>query len=201
MITNFLGALSQKEDDFSGIINKLWEYFDFRRSRSLVLKIKGILNKVCLHQSIHVMIYPQEEICIHYIPKGTFASRHTYNGTFTSWHTHKGAFASWHPYKKHLHHDIPIRRHLHHKILHLHLGKETFASRLDMCVGTIMDKICNRIPAWDICIMKIASLKRDMCIIWTFRICINVKSICIENENLDLHHVLFAFIEDWHLGQ
>ena len=49
-----------------------------------------------------------------------------------------------------------------------------------------MDELCIRTPAWDICIMKIAPLKGDMCIIWTFRICIPVKkkekkSICIEN--------------------
>ena len=95
----------------------------------------------------------------------------------------KGTFASWHPYKKHLHHDIPIRRHLHHKIfLHLHLCKETFASRLNMCAGTIMDKLCICTLAWDICIMKFTSLKGDMCIIWTFHICIIVKSICIRNK-------------------
>ena len=31
VITNFLGTLSQKEDDFSGIINWVWKYFGFRR--------------------------------------------------------------------------------------------------------------------------------------------------------------------------
>ena len=72
------------------------------------------------------------------------------------------------------------------RFLHLHLCKETFASQLNMCADTIMDKLCIRTPAWDICIMKIASLKGDMCIIWTFRICILVKSICIENEKFRL---------------
>ena len=66
------------------------------------------------------------------------------------------------PTKGHLHHSIPIRVHLHHDIptrstcimtyrlegictarhLHLHLYKETFASRLNMCAGTNMDKLC-----------------------------------------------------------
>ena len=45
-----------------------------------------------------------------------------------------------------------------------------------------MDKLCICTPTWDICIMKIASLKGDMGIIWTFRICILVKSICIRNK-------------------
>ena len=66
-----------------------------------------------------------------------------------------------------------------------------------MYAGTIMDKLCICTPAWDICIMKIAPLKGNMCIIWTFRICILVKGICIGNKkNLDLHNILFAFIEE-----
>ena len=44
MITNFLGSLSQKEDDFLGIINWVWNYFGFRHWESLVLKIKGIFE-------------------------------------------------------------------------------------------------------------------------------------------------------------
>ena len=116
---------------------------------------------------------------------------------FASEHSHYGI-----PTKGHLYRDIPTSGHLHHDILtrsicimtyplegicttrflHLHLCKETFASQLNICAGTIMDKLCICTPAWDICIMKIASLKRDMCIIWTFRICIIVKSIRIENE-------------------
>ena len=114
--------------------------------------------------------------------KGTSASRHTHKGTFTSWHTHQGNIRitvysqgdiciMTYPLK-----GICTARHL-----HLHFYKKTFASRLNMCTDTIMDKLCICTPAWDICIMKITSLKGDMCIIWTFRICILVKSICIGN--------------------
>ena len=121
--------------------------------------------------------------------------------TFTSWHTHKGAFTSRHTYMNiyimaypqggiyimaylhgHLHHDIPTRsiRIMTcplEDILHLHLCKETFSSRVNMCAGTIMDKLCICTLAWDICIMKITSLKRDMCIInkWKSCICSFVK--------------------------
>ena len=158
------------------------------------------------------MVYSQADIRIMACTMGTFASLHTYKGTFASLHITKRTFASWHalrvylhhdiPTRGHLHHGIPIRGHLHHDIptrsicimtyplegicttgfLHLHLCKETFASQLTMCAGTIMDKLCFPTPAWDICIMKITSLKGDMCIIWTFCIYILVKSICIENE-------------------
>ena len=68
------------------------------------------------------------------------------------------------------------------RFLHFHLCKETFASQLNMCAGTIMDKLCIYTFVWDICIMKFTSLKGDMCIIWTFHICILVKNISIENE-------------------
>ena len=57
---------------------------------------------------------------------------------------------------KHSHHGILIRRHLHHG--------------LNMCTGTIMDKLC------------ICTSASDIYIIWTFRICILVKSVCIRNE-------------------
>ena len=133
-------------------------------------------------------------------------SLHTYKGTSASWHTHKGTFASWHAPRGYLHYNIPTRSICimtyplegicTTRFLHLHLCKETFASRLNMCASTIMDKLCIRTPTWDIYIMKIASLKGDMCIIWTFRICILVKSICIGNKkNLDLYNILFAFIK------
>ena len=130
---------------------------------------------------------------------------------FVSWYSHKKTFASLHTHERastslHIQRDIctttyPLKGICTTRHLHLHLYKKTFASRLNMCVSTIMDKFCICTPAWDIYIMKIASLKGDMCIIWTFCICILVKSIWIENENLDLHNILFALIEYWHLGQ
>ena len=156
-----------------------------------------------MHQwDIHFMTWPQGDICIHCIPKRAFAfiaypnghshSLHTYKRTFTPWHTPKQTFASWHAPRGHLHHDIPTKRICimtyplegicTTRFLHLHLCKETFASHLNMFPNTIMDKLCIRTPTWDIWIMKIASLKKDMCFIWTFRICIIVKSTCIENE-------------------
>ena len=105
-------------------------------------------------------------------------------------------FTSWHPYKKHLHHDMPIRRHLHHKTFcisifvrrHLHCN-------LNMCAGTIMDKFRICTPAWDICIMKITSLKGEhvhhMDILHLHHC---EKTFASEMKNLDLHHILFAFI-------
>ena len=136
-----------------------------------------------------------------------FASRHSHHGIPIKGHFHRCTPTKGHlhhgiPTKRHLHHGIPTRGHLHHDIptksicimtylledicttrfLHLHLCKETFASRVNTCAGTIMDKRCICTITWDVCIMKIAPLKGDMCIIWTFRICILVKSICIEKE-------------------
>ena len=66
----------------------------------------------------------------------------------------------------HLHHDIPTRSICImtcplEDILHLHFCKETFASRVNTCAGTIMDKLRICTPAWDICIMKITSLKGE----------------------------------------
>ena len=115
---------------------------------------------------------------------------HLHHSIPTRVHLHHGILS-----RRHLHHGIPIRGHLHHDIptrsicimtyplediyttrfLHLHLCKETFASRLNICADTIKYKLCICTPAWDICIMKVASLKRDMSIIWTFRICILVR--------------------------
>ena len=118
--------------------------------------------------------------------KGNFWINCVFIKAFVSWYTHKGAFA----FIAYLQEDIHIMTYLQRDIfimtyplkgictirfLHFHLCKETFASRLNICPGTIMDKLCICTPAWDICIMKIASLKGDMCIIRTFRICILVK--------------------------
>ena len=153
---------------------------------------------------IYIIAYLQGYICIMACTMRTLASWHIPKRTFASWHYSqadirimactKGTFTSWHPYEGHLHHGIPTRGHLHHCIPKRGICIKTSASRLNMCTGTIMDKPRTCTLAWDICIMKIASLKRDMCIIWTFRVCIIMKSICIENKNLDLHHILFVFI-------
>ena len=51
---------------------------------------------------------------------------------------------------------ISVRRHLH--------------PGLNTCIGIIMNKLCICTPAWDICI------------IWTFHICILIKSVCNKNE-------------------
>ena len=109
------------------------------------------------------------------------------------------------PTRGHLHHDIPTKGHSHHGILtrrHLHHDIPTrgicimaYPQRgicimtspledicisisvrrhlhhgLNACTGIIMNKLCIYTLAWDICI------------IWTFRIYILVKSICIRNE-------------------
>ena len=162
---------------------------------------------------IRIMAYSQGDIGIHCIPKRAFAFIASPQGgicimAYLHGHSHHGI-----PTRAHLHHDIAYRRGICimtyplegiciTRHWHLHFCKETtFASRLNMCAGTIMDKLYIRTPTWDICIKKIAFLKRDICIILTFRICILVKSIWIENENLDLHNILFAFIESWHLDQ
>ena len=59
VIINFLRALSQKEDDFSRIINQVLKIFWFQALRKPHFENKFFFNKLCLHQSIRVMIYPQ----------------------------------------------------------------------------------------------------------------------------------------------
>ena len=128
-------------------------------------------------------------------PNGHSHSLHP-NRTFASWHTPKRTFASWHASRGHSHHkhthqgnirittysqgDICIMTYPLKGIcitghLHLHLYKETFTSRLNMCTSIIMDKLCICTLTWDICIMEITFSKGDVCIIWTFCICILVK--------------------------
>ena len=53
---------------------------------------------------------------------------------------------------------------------------------LNACTGTIMNKLCIFIPAWDIYIMKIAIASLS-------------ESNYIKKKNIDLHHILFALIE------
>ena len=133
------------------------------------------------------MAYPQRDICIIVCLQGgiriisILPSRHSHHGM------HQGDICIM---------TYPLEGICTTRFLHLHLCKKTFASRLNMCTDTIIDKLFICTLAWDICIMKITSLKGDMCIIWTFRICILVKrAFASEMKNLDLHHILFAFIE------
>ena len=116
-----------------------------------------------------------------------FASKHLHHCIHTSGHSHDDIPTSGHshydiPTKGHSHRGIPTKGHLHHDILtrsicivtyplegicttrflHFHPCKETFALQLNMCAGTIMDKLYIRTPAWDICI--IAYLQRSICI-------------------------------------
>ena len=153
---------------------------------------KGHLHHDIPTRSICIIAYLQEDIRIIAYPHGHLHHDIPIRGHSHHKHTLKQTFASWHAPRGHLHHDIPTKRICimtyplegicTTRFLHLHFCKETFASHLNMFPNTIMDKLCIRTPTWDIWIMKIASLKRDMCFIWTFRICIIVKSICIENE-------------------
>ena len=138
VITNFLGALSQKENDFSWIINQVLKIFWFQALRKPRFKNKGNFWIKC--------------VCIK-----AFVSWYTHRRAFTSSYTHKDTSVSWHASRGHthhgmhqgyicitacqqgyicitaylqgyicittylqkgyLHHDIPIRRHLHHKTL------------------------------------------------------------------------------------
>ena len=102
MITNFWGALSQKQRKmtFREITNQDSKIF-FRRWGSLDFENKGNfwINCVCVK-------------------------------TFASWHTHKRA----------LHHGIPTKRYWHHG--------------LNMCDGTIVNKLCIYTLVWDICIIR-----------------------------------------------
>ena len=67
-----------------------------------------------------------------------------------------------------------------------------------MCAGTIMDKLCLCTPTWDIYIMKIAPLKgehvhhMDISHLHPYK----KKAFALEMKNLDLHNILFAFIEN-----
>ena len=108
---------------------------------------------------------------------------------------------------EHLHHDIPTRGHLHHGIptcplenicitanLQGYIGITTHLQGYICIMAHLQGYICitahlqryiyiTTYLQRDICITKIASMKGDMCIIWTFRIYIFVKSICIRKEN------------------
>ena len=125
---------------------------------------------------IRIMACIKATSALRHANKGTFASRHTYKGTFASQHTYKrGIYIMTYPLE-----GICITRHW-----HLHLCKKTFASRLNMCVGTIMDKLYICTPTSDICIKKIASLKKrhvhhtDISHLHPRK-----KSICIVNKKI-----------------
>ena len=79
---------------------------------------------------------------------------------FASLHAHREICTMTYPLEN-CRISISVRRHLHHS--------------LNVRTRIMMNKLCICTSAWDIYIMKIASLKGDMCIIWTFRICIFVK--------------------------
>ena len=120
VITNFLWALSQKEDDFSWTINQVLRIFWFQAlwKPRFENKRNFWINCVCikafaswhapsghLHHSLH-----QWDIRIIACTNGTFASWHITKRTFVSWRTHKGAFASLHTQKGHLHQNICIMK-------------------------------------------------------------------------------------------
>ena len=130
----FFGALSQKEDDFSGIINQVLRIFWFQALWKPCFENKENfwINCVCIktfasrHTSwghshhdiptrghLHHCI-PTRYICIIACTIRTFASQHTHKGTLALWHIFKRTFASWHIHKGHLHHCMPIKGHLHH---------------------------------------------------------------------------------------
>ena len=117
VITNFLRALSQKEDDFSWIINQVLRIFWFQAlwKPRFENKRNFWLNCVCT-KAFRVMIYLQGGICIHCIPTrghlhhGIVPSGHSHHDiptwTFTSWHTYMNIYIMTYLHE-HLHHGIP----------------------------------------------------------------------------------------------
>ena len=98
VITNFLGALSQKEDDFSGIVNQALRIFWFQALRKPRFENKGNfwINCVCT-KALRVMIYLQGGICIHCIPTSEHLHHDIPTWTFTSWHTYMNICIIAHP--------------------------------------------------------------------------------------------------------
>ena len=89
VITNFLRPLSQKKDNFSGIINQVLKMFWFQALRKSRLKIKEFFEWIMSASKQH-----------HDIPiRGHSHHKHTPKRTFASWHAPRG----------HLHHDVPTR--------------------------------------------------------------------------------------------
>ena len=132
------------------------------------------------------MIYLQGGIFIHCIP----TRGHSHHGTLPWEHSHHGILSM-----RHLHHCIPIKGHSHSSytpkqtFASWHTLKETLAfiaypSGHSHSLHPYKGHLHHGMHQWDIRIMKIASLKGDMCIIRTFHIYILVKSICIENKKI-----------------
>ena len=78
---------------------------------------------------IRIMAYSQGHICIHCIPKRTFAS--------------------WHTLKKHLHQDVPNKRHLHHETFRISILARRHLHSLHTQAGIRIHCILTR----GICIM------------------------------------------------
>ena len=80
---------------------------------------RNFWNKLCLHQSIRVMVYPQWGICIHCIP----TRGHSRHGILPSGHSHHGILSRRHLHSLHTQASISIhciltRVHLHHSMHH-----------------------------------------------------------------------------------
>ena len=178
---------------------------------------------MCLHQSIPCHDIPTRgHLHSLHTYKRTFMPWHTLKRTFASWHTLKETFAfiaypsrhlhSLHTRRKHLHHGILSRRHLHS--LHSQGIFASWHTYMDICIMSC--------PLKGICTTRhfaSTSLQDDICITikyvrWhhhgsTLHLhpCMGhlhlrkKKAFALEMKNLDLHNILFAFIENWHLGQ
>ena len=114
VITIFLGALSQKWDDFSWIINQVLRIFWFQAFRKPHFENKGNfwINCVCIKEFVSWYTHKWAFAFITYLQEDIHVMAYPY----------KGIFASWHPYKKHSHHGMPIRRHLHHKTFCIYIS-------------------------------------------------------------------------------
>ena len=129
MITIFLGTLSQKEDDFSWIINQVLRIFwfqalwkpHFENKRNFWINCGSLKSKAFvswythkgafafiayMQEDIHTMAYFQADIRIMAYSQGDIRIHYIHKGAFTSLHTHNGTIASRHIHKGHSHHGI-----------------------------------------------------------------------------------------------
>ena len=130
----FLGALSQKEDDFSWIINQVLRILWFQLLWKPHFENKGNfwINCVCIKALVSWYTYKGAFAFIAYL-QGNIRIMACTIRTFVSRHTHKGHLHQCMPIKGHLHHDtstrsICIMAYPQGASASLHAYKRTFAS-------------------------------------------------------------------------
>ena len=146
------------------------------------------------HHNMH-----QGDICIMACTKGTFASRHTQEGIHITAYLQGYICIMSYPQRGHLHHDIPTK-----SICIMTYPLEGIYTTRFCASPSLQEDIC--IVVW---IRALASSWINLAspswhgtsVSWKLHLHPCQEAFVSEIKNLNLHHVLFALIEDWHLGQ